>query len=279
MGYNRGSREKKVIPEFHLYTRILRYLEAVGNERCVYTMGRMILGQLSRLLPFDMGYFILFDPHGRVTFCATENVDERSKRQYFDYYIQIDPCRLSTPVEMRRITTDWRVFKNTEFYVDYASREHVDFSTGLQFHYPDGSLLSVLFVTRSGSRGFDNRELHVLDLLQPQLENLLVLAWRGEDQVLPAGGPVPVAGIAAASEQETGKLAAPNPFALLTPRERQIVTFISMGIPTKEIGSSLLIRPATVYRHISNIFEKTGTSSRTELLALLSGAHLAHSHG
>jgi DNA-binding NarL/FixJ family response regulator len=50
----------------------------------------------------------------------------------------------------------------------------------------------------------------------------------------------------------------------LTPREQQIVEFLSRGYSDKEIADKLQISAWTVHNHLKHIFEKLGVHSRTE---------------
>lgn len=52
----------------------------------------------------------------------------------------------------------------------------------------------------------------------------------------------------------------------LTHREIEIVQFIRQGFKYKAIGEYLFIAERTVTKHVQNIFEKTGASSKVELL-------------
>ncbi len=52
----------------------------------------------------------------------------------------------------------------------------------------------------------------------------------------------------------------------LTNREIEIVQFIRQGFKYKAIGEYLFISERTVTKHVQNIFEKTGASSKVELL-------------
>lgn len=54
----------------------------------------------------------------------------------------------------------------------------------------------------------------------------------------------------------------------ITPRERELLELLIEGKTNKEIGEALFISPATVRNHLHNVFEKTGVSSRTELVRL-----------
>lgn len=56
----------------------------------------------------------------------------------------------------------------------------------------------------------------------------------------------------------------------LTPREREIAGAFSLGETYREIGARLGIAPNTVRRHLGNIYEKLGISSKVELDRMLS---------
>jgi DNA-binding NarL/FixJ family response regulator len=65
----------------------------------------------------------------------------------------------------------------------------------------------------------------------------------------------------------------------LTPREKEIVHHVCIGLKNKEIGEALAITPGTVKVHLMHIFEKTGVKDRFELAVhgrkLLGGEHAA----
>jgi DNA-binding CsgD family transcriptional regulator len=54
----------------------------------------------------------------------------------------------------------------------------------------------------------------------------------------------------------------------LTARELEILTLIFTNQSTKEIAATLHISPETVRKHCQNIYQKTGTHSKMELLLL-----------
>jgi two-component system nitrate/nitrite response regulator NarL len=58
----------------------------------------------------------------------------------------------------------------------------------------------------------------------------------------------------------------------LTPRELEVVTCIVEGCSNRDIAKQFNISEETVKRHLSNVFDKTGVSTRLEL-ALFSIAH------
>jgi DNA-binding NarL/FixJ family response regulator len=59
----------------------------------------------------------------------------------------------------------------------------------------------------------------------------------------------------------------------LTPREVEVIRLLASGRSNREIADLLFVSPKTVARHLSNIFTKTGTSSRAAATAF------AYDHG
>ncbi len=59
--------------------------------------------------------------------------------------------------------------------------------------------------------------------------------------------------------------AGPHPFS---PREHEVLLLAAEGLTNKEIAYRLGISERTVQFHINSIFHKTGTNSRTEVVAL-----------
>jgi DNA-binding NarL/FixJ family response regulator len=50
----------------------------------------------------------------------------------------------------------------------------------------------------------------------------------------------------------------------LTPREHEVLTLVAAGRYNREIGASLFISDRTVARHLTNIYNKIGVTSRTQ---------------
>ena len=55
------------------------------------------------------------------------------------------------------------------------------------------------------------------------------------------------------------------PKVSLTARELAIVTAVVAGLGNREIAAQLAVSEQTIKRHVTNVFDKTGTSSRLEL--------------
>lgn len=57
-----------------------------------------------------------------------------------------------------------------------------------------------------------------------------------------------------------------DPFASLSPREREILTLITEGLANAEIGERLDIREKTVRNHISSVYDKLGVWTRAQAM-------------
>jgi DNA-binding NarL/FixJ family response regulator len=64
----------------------------------------------------------------------------------------------------------------------------------------------------------------------------------------------------------------------LTPRELEVVGCIVEGCSNRDIAKQFSLSEETVKRHLSNIFDKTGVSTRLELALFAIAHHLVASH-
>ena len=48
----------------------------------------------------------------------------------------------------------------------------------------------------------------------------------------------------------------------LTPRQRELLGLVAQGRSTREVANQLFLAPGTVRKHLDNIFERLGVSSR-----------------
>jgi DNA-binding NarL/FixJ family response regulator len=57
-------------------------------------------------------------------------------------------------------------------------------------------------------------------------------------------------------------------FALLSPREREVLALITEGLGNAEIAERLSISEKTVRNHVSNVFDKLGVWTRAQAIVL-----------
>ena len=65
-----------------------------------------------------------------------------------------------------------------------------------------------------------------------------------------------------------------SPSTNLTPRETQVITLMSSGMPNRSIARHLHISERTVKSHLHSIFNKLGVTTRGEAAAHLNGRSL-----
>ena len=104
--------------------------------------------------------------------------------------------------------------------------------------------------------------------LSPAIARRLLTHFRGTSE-----GPTPDAGLTHASGFTTSR---PVPLdklpehERLTPRENEVLTYLSKGFTIKEIASLMGIKWFTVNDHIKSIYKKLNVSSRAEAAVLAS---------
>lgn len=117
-----------------------------------------------------------------------------------------------------------------------------------------------------------------LESLLEALE-LLVAQVRAYERILPRSDAAALAAVSALGElarqalneahdlAETLKPTSPgsHPFS---PREHQVLSLAAQGMTNKEIAYRLGISERTIQFHMNSIFNKSGTESRTEAVAL-----------
>ena len=111
--------------------------------------------------------------------------------------------------------------------------------------------------------------------LSPAIARRLLTHFRQSPSVGGAGGsaatsgPVPLSGLQSSRVPLGGK-GAPIDHERLTPRESEVLTYLSKGFTIKEIASLMGIKWFTVNDHIKSIYKKLNVSSRAEAAVLAS---------
>jgi DNA-binding NarL/FixJ family response regulator len=66
----------------------------------------------------------------------------------------------------------------------------------------------------------------------------------------------------------------PDPFAALTPRERQLLELPAAGVPTTAMARRLGVAPKPMSNTLSTVYAKLGVANRTEAALRARGAGL-----
>ena len=108
-----------------------------------------------------------------------------------------------------------------------------------------GSRLVGIAINRS-VRDFDDRDALCLETLRPHI----VSAYKNARRLVDASSRLPAA-------------VSSTPEPPLTPRESEVLYWVSMGKTNEEVGTILGARPLTVKKHLEHIYDKLGVSNRT----------------
>lgn len=138
----------------------------------------------------------------------------------------------------RRISdcVDFASFRRGALYADYYRRIGVDHVVAVPVVASPGLVMS--YVLNRRGRDFADRECDLLDAMRPALSNLYRFAsW--------AGLPPEPAG------------------ASLTPREQEVLRWVSAGKSDKQVAAALGMSVRTVHKHLENAYAKLGVRSRT----------------
>jgi len=148
-----------------------------------------------------------------------------------------------------------REFRNLPIYTDYFRHREVADQLVAVLKARDART-SLVVLSRS-RRGFGDRDRTVLKLLLPHLQHAVRHRRR----------------LAALTTSATGRKdpLAPEVWARLTERERDIVACLATGGTDQRIGRTLAISPRTVGKHLENVYRKVNVSGRVELVAALGG--------
>jgi DNA-binding CsgD family transcriptional regulator len=127
-------------------------------------------------------------------------------------------------------------FHESAIYNEYYRRIGIDHAVAVPLFVDRGLLVS--FVLNRKGRDFSNRDCALLDLVREPLaalyRNLL------------------------ARKNDRGFAALP-----VTPREREVLSWLAAGKTDKDIGEILGMSPRTVQKHLQHIYEKLGVETRT----------------
>lgn len=144
---------------------------------------------------------------------------------------------------------DWTDCETDEFIAGYIKPQGLRHSAGSAFHAADNMITCVYALDRTGYRGYADKEIDILSVIQPHLDNLHRNLFVRPPRCL--------------RDRD------PQVQHLLTKRESEIADLLCRGLTPNKIGDHLCLSVSTVYRHIANMHTKLNVSNRQELLLML----------
>ena len=203
---------------------------------------RAILEAVGRLVRSDLVYFNDFDPYRWVWYASEDHPHDPDPPDAVQGFISLYwSCRFCSAPDTEsdrqrvRLLSDYcslREWRTEPLYVEYLSRAGV--TRSLMVPLTAGNSRSPrLVLARTGGRDYSQRDRALLSLLRPHLNELYRRSQRPPDRA-----------------------------DALTPRQRELLGLVAQGRSTREIASQLFLAPGTVRKHLDNIFERLGVSSR-----------------
>jgi DNA-binding CsgD family transcriptional regulator len=183
------------------------------------------------------------------------DADGRQVDDADELYWTVGPCAIT---RYRSVTGDlsaarlsdvvaWRRYRESPIYREYYAPVDVGAMLDLGLPARPGWQRTILFCRDRADGDFSARDRDVLELLRPHLlarEARAALRQRLRDAAI-------------------GDDASSEPEASLTIREREIVFLAARGRTNAQIAAELWITPATVKKHLENVFDKLGVRSRS----------------
>jgi len=205
---------------------------------------------LSRLVDSELTTLSLCDLTGgrRIVYGVPPGAIGAEERAAFDRHFHQHPLvryhahergpnahRISDSMPMAR-------FRETALYNDYYRRVGLRHAIALPLRLDGGQLVS--FVFNRGGADFTARELALLDSMRHPLAALFARA-AAADHRLPVLDPDVLARHA------------------LTPRESEVLRWVSAGKTDRDVATLLDCSPRTVHKHLQRVYTKLGVETRT----------------
>lgn len=172
-----------------------------------------------------------------------EGVDDDSDVFWRNYWDALSCCYPSVTGDECSITTISDFYTSREYheigmYADFVKPTGIENEAMMCLSAPAGRTRRLLLFRELGSPDFDDRDRLLLSLLRPHLNELY-------------------------QELQSRRRIEPD----LTPRQWELMRLVAAGNSNVEIAKELFISTTTVRKHLENIFERLGVTSRTGAVA------------
>jgi DNA-binding CsgD family transcriptional regulator len=224
--------------ELRLFGDIVARLERLGPE---IDARSVIFLDVMRLLRSDFGASYVWDARkNRFDEAVSFNMAPSNLRRYEDWYQFRDPMTFELRARRRATRVDDVIPRHklvrTEFYNDFLARDGLHHGVNMFIFDGERDLGDLRIWRARGRPEFCDRDLDLLDALEPHLRRPLLRCERCEG---------------------------------LTPREHEVAALVARGCTDRDIARILGIGFGTVRTHITNAMSKNGCSNRAELAAAI----------
>jgi DNA-binding CsgD family transcriptional regulator len=233
---------------------VLAFLDDVRGLELDEPYSPEVVGRLGELIPAAHVVYRENDMLDRKT-PRMIDVDGAQVDEADELYWTVGPCAITTYRTRTRDLTSarlsdvvsWRGYLETAIYREYFRPGGIDHMLDLGLQVTDGRQRTLLFCRERGDRDFTERDRAALEILRPH--------FRAREARADLRRRV----MAAPSDEE---LDTPDATSDLSVREREILFLAAAGRTNAEIAAELWLSPATVKKHLENIYAKLGVGSR-----------------
>jgi DNA-binding CsgD family transcriptional regulator len=223
--------------ELHLFGDIVARLERLGADDHARSI---IFADVMRLLRGDFGASYVWNARkNRFDEALNFNMTPSNLRRYDDWYQFHDPMTFQLRARRRATLVDDVIPREqlirTEFYNDFLARDGLHHGVDMFIFDGDRDLGDFRIWRAKGRPDFCQRDLDLLDALEPHLRRAFIRCGGG----------------------------------VLTPRENEVATLVARGCTDRDIARILGIGFGTVRTHITNAMSKNGCANRAELAAAI----------
>lgn len=227
------------------WPQIHEFLLKIGQTDQPLALCKEAVLELNRLISYDSAYIFLLNDQSQLADNQVIGAPEKKIKEFIDYYVTIDPCKQRTPPNAKTWTIDWNEFQNTEFHTDWGRQVDLSFTSSMYLHNQKHIPGAIMFITRSGHHGFNDRDLALWEVVQSHLSTYFKLI----DKLTPTALSVDFFND-----------------SRMTKRENEIAEMLCRGLSITEICSLLVTSKSDLHRHLNNIFIKMKVSNRMELV-------------
>lgn len=234
-------------------------INSIENDR---EFRSVVLKKLRFLIPYESAAFLLSDLSKNLVSTPEEwrtsafldpvgiDIPAGALEKYTNEYWQQDliatRTRLTQSTVMRESDHLRPEDLKSSYVTDYLQGRHV---VNISFFNNEGFLGSLNLNRKKEQQDFSDREVQILELIEPHITNRLS-KWRVK------------------ADHSSSEMVFAHDYGIST-REGDVARCVLRGLDNASIAQELSISPNTVKKHLENLFRKTGVASRTELMALL----------
>lgn len=246
------------------WVKINDFVMDCGSVRVAKDFSINVLNTIDRLVPYDHARLFLINDNSCVYDAYVLGIDNQWIRAYLEYYSSLENGRYSIfgksirngnytyEKKTEQRVRNWVDSAPDEFITNYVRPLGLKYSLGFNLHDFHNAAKSLFVLDRVTNVEFSKQELETMTIICTHLENLHRNFYAPPPNEYTA----------------TNKIKSTAP---LTRRETELAELIVRGVSTAGISKKLCISTTTVYKHISNIYEKLNITSRQELTIKLLG--------